>query len=90
MCVINFSFLRNAVISLPKTLYEQYISIFKSCRPALFELSFEFLLSPNSKQTSFKMSELKSKSHNTINFTWYTPKTCKSVLTGPIPNPHWL
>lgn len=89
-CVINLSFLKNAVISLPKSWYEQYISIFISRRPAFFELPFEFLLSPDSKQTSFKTSEFKSKSHQTINFTWHTWKNCKSVLTGPIPNSHGL
>lgn len=89
-CVINFSFLKNAVISLPKSWYEQYISIFKSHRPAFFELPFEFLLSPDSKQTSFETSEFKSKSHQTINFTWHSWKNYKSVLTGPVPNSHGL
>lgn len=56
----------------------------------LHSLSSPLNFSPNSKQTSFQTNELKSKSHNTINFTWYTWKSCKSILTGPLPNPHWL
>lgn len=94
MCIqgvlLTSAFSKNAVISLPKSWYEQYISIFKSCRPAFFELPFEFLLSPDSKQTSFKTSEFKSKSHQTINLTWHIWKNCKSVLTGPVPNSHGL
>lgn len=90
MCIqcvlLTLAFSKNGAFWLPKSLYEQCISIFKSRRP----VPFEFLLFPDSKWASFKTGGFKSKSHRTINFTGYTWKNCKSVLTGPIPNPHWL